>query len=86
MNITNKIKTMKAKTFNAITFTGNKEIGNNGFVKYKKIHSKPRHVDFINRKYPGWLFITFYDKETNEKEIIKKGTASAFPQKIPFFT
>ena len=70
---------MHTKTFNAITFTGDLTQGNKGFVKYKKIHSKERHIQFISRKYPLWRFITFYDKQTNEKQLIKKGTANAVP-------
>jgi len=59
------------KKYNAITYTGNNCIGANGFVKYRKISDKAKHKKFINGKYPLWKWITFYDKETNEKEIIK---------------
>ena len=63
------------KTYNAITYTGVNCIGANGFVKYRKISDKAKHKQFINKKYPLWRWITFYDKETNEKEIIKNPRA-----------
>lgn len=68
---------MSQPLFNAITFTGDKTIGAEGFVKYRKISSIDRHVNFISRKYPDWRFITFYNKATNEKTIItKKGLSN----------
>lgn len=63
------------KTYNAITYTGINCIGANGFVKYRKISDKAKHKQFINKKFPLWRWITFYDKETNEKEIIKNPRA-----------
>jgi len=75
---------MKA-TFNAITYTGDKSIGASGFVKYRKISCLDRHVKFIERKYPAWLWITYYNKETNEKGIIKKAGLSSPAKKETFF-
>ena len=73
------------KTFNAITFTGDLSIGNQGYVKFKKIHSQHRHIEFINRKFPDWRFITFYDKATNERFLIKKADIYTMPApKIDF--
>lgn len=63
--------------FNAITYTGDTTIGAGGFVKYRKISSVERHVIFIGKKYPGWRWITFYNKVTNEKQIITKKTADS---------
>lgn len=60
------------KVYNAITFTGDTAQGAAGFVKYRKINNKDRHIKFISNKYPLWRFITFYDKATNEKEIVKR--------------
>jgi hypothetical protein len=62
---------MKA-TYNAITYTGDKSIGAGGFVKYRKISTIDHHVKFISKKYPNWLWITFYNRITNDKQIIKK--------------
>ncbi len=75
---------MKA-IFNAITYTGNKALGASGFVKYKKISCLNRHVKFIERKYPDWLWITYYNRETNEKGIIKKAELLSPAKKEPFF-
>ena len=63
---------MSSPLFNAITYTGDKTIGASGFVKYRKISCKDRHVRFINKKYPNWLWITFFNKATNERSIVKK--------------
>jgi len=62
---------MKA-TFNAITYTGDKTQGASGFVKYRKISTIEKHIKFIERKYPEWRWITFFNRETNEKRIIKR--------------
>jgi len=68
-------------TFNAITYTGDKSLGASGFVKYRKISSIEKHVNFIERKYPLWLWITFYNKQTNERRIIKKAELQGNPAK-----
>lgn len=61
-----------ATEFNAITFTGDKTQGANGYVKYRKISSIERHIKFIESKYPRWVFMNVYNRETNEKTTIKK--------------
>ena len=62
--------------FNAITYTGDNKIGAGGFVKYRKISCMQRHIKFIEKKYPAWAWITFFNNATNEKQIITKKTAS----------
>lgn len=61
---------MSKEVFNIIVFTGNNEIGSNGFVKYRKINNLNRFISFVSNKYPLWKFATVYDCETNEKKII----------------
>ena len=60
--------------FNAIVFTGNTELGNKGFITYRKQTSIKRFETFVNDKFPKWKWITIYDRKTNEKTIIKKTT------------
>ena len=71
------------KEYNAITYTGDKSQGNAGFVKFRKISSKDRHIKFISEKFPLWRFITFYDRETNDKEIIKNPGLKCGPGQSP---
>ena len=63
---------MDYKNFNAIICTGNKLIGNNGFITYRKQSSMFRFKQFCNETYPFWRFITIYDRKTNEKEVLKR--------------
>ena len=66
------------KIYNAIVYTGNKTIGNNGYVKYRKISNLSRFIDFTEKKYPLWVFMNVYDKATNDKQCIKRNrTAGA---------
>ncbi|MFN8415429.1 MAG: hypothetical protein U0U66_03755 [Cytophagaceae bacterium] len=63
---------MNYKDFNAIVYTGNPSIGNNGYVKYRKQTSQTRFEKFISEKYPDWKFYNMYDRNTNEMETIKR--------------
>lgn len=58
---------MSQRIYNIIVFTGNKTIGNYGFVKYRKVHRIDRFRDFISKKFPGWVFMNVYDRQTKEK-------------------
>lgn len=60
------------KDFNAIVYTGNENIGANGFVKYRKQTNLSRLKNYLNSKYPNWKFMTIYDRKTNSKELIKR--------------
>jgi len=62
---------MDYKNFNAIVFTGDQGIGNQGYVSYHKQTNLNRLVSFLDTKYPLWRFVTIYDRKTNEKEVIK---------------
>lgn len=62
---------VNTKNFNAIVYTGNKEIGMNGFVTYRKQTNLERFKAFLDTKYPKWSFATLYDRKTNEKSQIK---------------
>ena len=64
---------MNAKMYNAIVNVGDMSIGNNGYIKYRKISSLAKFKLFLNGKYSGWVFATVYDYETKEKiEVIKR--------------
>lgn len=58
--------------FNVIVYTGSDTIGNNGYVKYRKVNSINKFRIFINSKYPNWKFATIYDNTTKEKISIIK--------------
>lgn len=63
---------MNYKNFNAIVFVGDKTIGKQGFVLYHKQTSIERLKAYFNTKYPSWVFVTIYDRKTNEKQVIKR--------------
>jgi hypothetical protein len=75
---------MNKQEFNGIVYTGNKSIGNQGYVKYRKISSRDKFVKFIEGKYPAWVFINLYDRKTNDKECIKKNRLPMEAGKIIF--
>jgi hypothetical protein len=62
--------------YNAIVYTGQKELGNQGYVKYRKISNVNRFIEFISKKYPLWVFFNLYDKKTNEQSCIKRNKAA----------
>jgi hypothetical protein len=63
-----------SKQYNAIVFTGDVNLGNEGFITYHKVHSLTKFEKFINEEYPYWRFYTLYDHATKRKiEVIKKG-------------
>jgi hypothetical protein len=52
---------------------GDATIGNNGYIKYRKISSLERFKSFLNTQHPNWVFATVYDKETREKlDVLKR--------------
>jgi hypothetical protein len=58
--------------YNAIVFTGDINIGNKGYVKYRKINNLQRFNIFLNKKYPEWKFYNLYDNKTKQKiDLIK---------------
>ena len=61
------------RVYNVIVNVGDATIGNNGYVKYRKISSLERFKSYISVKYPSWVFATVYDKETREKlDVLKR--------------
>lgn len=58
--------------FNAIVFTGDEKVGNKGFITYRKQTNLERLKRFLNQKYPNWLWLTKYDRKTNEKQLVRK--------------
>ena len=62
---------MNYKNFNAIVFTGDPDIGNKGFITYRKQTSVSRFKTFCDTKYPKWRWFTMYDRKTNDQEIIR---------------
>lgn len=64
---------MNQKMYNAIVNVGNNSIGNNGYIKYRKINHVNKFKLFLDSKYPQWVFATIYDHATKEKiEVIKR--------------
>lgn len=64
---------MNGKMYNAIVNVGDVSIGNNGYIKYRKISHLERFKVFLGSKYPRWKFATIYDHATKEKiEVIKR--------------
>ena len=63
---------MNYKNFNAIVCTGDETIGNKGFITFRKQTCLERLKTHFNTRYPGWRFVTLYDRKTNEKEVIKR--------------
>jgi len=59
------------KNFDAIVFTGNLNIGNNGYIKYRKQSNESRLLEFIKSKYPDWKFIRMIDRVTKEEKYVK---------------
>ena len=59
------------KNFDAIVFTGNLNIGNNGYIKYRKQSNESRLLEFIQSKYPDWKFIRMIDRVTKEEKYVK---------------
>lgn len=61
------------KCYNAIVNVGDANVGNKGYIKYRKITSLERFKLFLNGKYPDWVFANVYDNETKLKiKVIKK--------------
>ena len=64
---------MGVKMYNAIVNVGDASIGNNGYIKYRKISHLEKFKLFLNGKYSEWIFATIYDHETKVKiEVIKR--------------
>lgn len=64
----------QSKNFNAIVFTGDLTVGNNGFITYHKQTSYKRLEGFLDIKYPNWKWVTLYDRKTNDKQLIRRGS------------
>jgi|APGre2960657444_1045066.scaffolds.fasta_scaffold42521_3 hypothetical protein len=63
---------MAQVVYNAIVFTDDLKVGQNGYITYHKINNLIKFKNFITRKYPNWKFATVYNNVTKEKlEIIK---------------
>jgi len=60
------------ENFNAVVFTGNEKVGNKGFITYHKQTNLVRLKRFLDTKYPNWLWLTKYNRKTNEKELVKR--------------
>jgi hypothetical protein len=56
-----------AQLYNAIVNVGSDDIGNKGFIKYRKITSLERFKLFLSTQYPKWVFATVYDAKTRQK-------------------
>jgi hypothetical protein len=62
------------KNFDAIVFTGDLKIGNQGYMKYRKQSNETRLLNFIQSKYPDWKFIRMIDRVTQEEKYVKSNS------------
>jgi hypothetical protein len=55
------------KRYTAIIFTGNKSIGNKGFIKWRNVTNLERLERNAKQKFPEAKFINVFDKKTRDK-------------------
>ena len=55
------------KRYTAIIFTGDKNKGNNGFIKWRNVTNLERLEKNAKQVYPGAKFINVFDKKTRDK-------------------
>ncbi|PIP53761.1 MAG: hypothetical protein COS14_09485 [Bacteroidetes bacterium CG02_land_8_20_14_3_00_31_25] len=55
---------MTKQVFNIILFTNNENIGNKGYIKYRKVYDLCKFKLFAEKKYPNWKFLNVYDNKT----------------------
>lgn len=58
---------MAKPRYTAIIFTGDKNIGNDGFIKWRAVTNINRLEKNVIERYPLAKFVTIYDKQTREK-------------------
>jgi hypothetical protein len=56
-----------AKRFTAVFYTGNKSIGNNGYMKWRNVTNKNRLIRNVLQMYPESKFIHLYDKKSKHR-------------------
>lgn len=55
------------KRYTAIIFTGNKDLGNKGFVKWRNVTNLNRLENNAKEKFPEVKFINVFEKKTRDK-------------------
>ena len=55
------------KRYTAIIFTGDKTIGQKGFIKWRNVTNLKRLEVNAKEKYPDCKFINVFDKKTRDK-------------------
>ena len=55
------------KRYTAIIFTGNKDLGNKGFVKWRNVTNLKRLENNAKEKFPEVKFINVFEKKTRNK-------------------
>lgn len=55
------------KRYTAIIFTGQKEVGNKGFIKWRNVTNLRRLEANAKQIYPEAKFINVFDKKTRDK-------------------
>lgn len=60
------------KNFNAIVFSNDDRVGVKGYITYHKQTNLERLLRYFDSKYPQWVYVTIYDRKTNEKELLKR--------------
>jgi hypothetical protein len=56
-----------AQRFTAVFFTGNKSIGNEGYMKWRNVTNRKRLIRNVLSRYPESKFIHLYDKKTKNR-------------------
>lgn len=62
---TKKIK-MAKQLMTAIAFNADKTKGNKGYLKYRNVNDKAKFIAFLDKSYPDWRYVVFYNKDTGE--------------------
>ena len=55
------------KRYTAIICTGDRNIGSEGFIKWRNVTNLDRLKKNVKSTYPNATFINVYDKETRDK-------------------
>ena len=55
------------KRYTAIIYTGDKSIGQKGFIKWRNVTNLERLEKNAKQTYPGAKFINVFDKKTRNK-------------------
>lgn len=52
--------------YTIIVYSGEQNLGNEGYIKYRSVNNLTRFRTFVDGKYPKWRFYNIYDKKTRD--------------------